>query len=180
MHRRTVAGRGILVALLTALVTAAVFAAPAAAAPSFKPRIGFALGIEPKYGSQELASGISIPVVYHGGSVMRDVTIHTVFWAPPGYHFDEAPAAGTLGYQALIQQFLADAAHDSGSSSNVFSLLNQFGDRSGVGSYQIHYDPAVDSVTDTDPYPAASSQCASPPVSPPASPIWSSNTSLTS
>ena len=35
-----------------------------------------------------------IPVAYHGGPVMRNVTIHTVFWAPAGYHFDGAPARG--------------------------------------------------------------------------------------
>ena len=37
----------------------------------------------------------------------------------------------------LIQQFLTDVAHDSGSTGNVFSLLNQFGDGSGNGSYQV-------------------------------------------
>ncbi len=111
---------------------------------------------------QEVASSPSIPVLYHGGSVMRNVTIHTVFWAPAGYHFDGSPGPGVLGYEALIQQFFADVAHDSGSTGNIFSLLNQFGDHSGDGSYQIHYDPAVDSVADTDPYPAATQQCPSP------------------
>jgi hypothetical protein len=129
---------------------------------TFKPRVGFALGLLPVHGTQEVASGQSIPVLYHGGVVMRNVTIHTIFWAPAGYHYDGSPNAGALGYAPLIQQFLGDVAHDSGSTSNIFSLLNQFGDRSGDGTYQIHYDPAVDSIADTHPYPAASSQCPSP------------------
>ena len=37
--------------------------------------------------------GQGIPAVYHGGSVMRNVTIHTIFWAPTGYRFDGSPAA---------------------------------------------------------------------------------------
>jgi hypothetical protein len=130
--------------------------------PAFKPRVGFALGLLPAHGSQEVAASPSIPVLYHGGTVMRNVTIHTIFWAPAGYRFDGSPGAGVLGYAPLIQQFFADVAHDSGSTGNVFSLLNQFGDHAGDGSYQVHYDPAVDSVTDTDPYPAAVRQCPSP------------------
>src|SRR4029077_20774570 len=108
------------------------------------------------------ASSPSIPVLYHGGSVMRNVTIHTVFWAPAGYHFDGSPGPGVLGYEALIQQIFVDVAHDSGSTGNIFSLLDQFGDHSGDGSYQIHYDPAADSVSAADPYPAAAQQCPSP------------------
>ena len=162
-HRITVA------AALTALVVLALTPAASLAArrsvaprPTFKPRIGFAMGLEPLHGAQEIASSPSIPVLYHGGVVMRNVTIHTVFWAPAGYHYDGSPGAGALGYVPLIQQFLSDVAHDSGSTGNVFSLLNQFGDRSGAGAYQVHYDPAVDSVVDTHAYPAAANQCPSP------------------
>ena len=93
---------------------------------------------------------------------MRNVTIHTVFWAPAGYRFDGSPGGGALGYQALIQQFFTDVAHDSGGTSNIFSTLDQYGDGSGEGTYSIHYDPAADSIVDTDPYPAQSRQCPSP------------------
>jgi hypothetical protein len=150
-------------AVLVLAQGSALAARPAAPSrPAFTPRVGFALGLMPLHGAQEIAAGPSIPVLYHGGVVMRNVTIHTVFWAPAGYRYDGSPGAGALGYVALIQQFFSDAAHDSGSTGNVFSLLNQYGDRSGVGSYQLHYDPAVDSVPDTHPYPAATRQCPSP------------------
>ena len=148
--------------MVLALMVACASAAAATRRPTFKPRIGFAMGLLPARGAQEVATSPSIPVLYHGGSVMRNVTVHTVFWAPPGYHFDGSPGPGVLGYEALIQQFFGDVAHDSSSTANVFSLLDQFGDHSGAGTYQIHYDPAVDSVSDTDPYPAAAQQCPSP------------------
>jgi hypothetical protein len=166
VDRRTVAGAVLAVIAVLVTVCGTALAAPRSGAgprrPTFKPRIGFALGLLPAHGSQEVASGQSIPVLYHGGVVMRNVTIHTIFWAPAGYQYDGSPSAGALGYAPLIQQFLGDVAHDSGSTSNIFSLLNQFGDHSGDGTYQIHYDPAVDSIADTHPYPAASGQCPSP------------------
>ena len=138
-------------------------AASASAHPVFKARSGFAMGIEPRDGSQEIATGTNIPVVYHGGTVMRNVTIHTVFWAPSGYHFDGSPGSGALGYQALVQQFFTDVARDSGSTSDIFSLLHQYGDHGGAGSQQITYDPSADSITDTSPYPSADvGQCPSP------------------
>ena len=159
---RRIAAAGALAMVLALTVVCASASAAAPRRPTFKPRIGFAMGLLPAHGAQEVASSPSIPVLYHGGSVMRNVTIHTVFWAPAGYHFDGSPGPGVLGYEALIQQFFADVAHDSGSTGNIFSLLDQFGDHSGDGSYQIHYDPAADSVSDTDPYPAATQQCPSP------------------
>jgi hypothetical protein len=167
------------VAMIAAVLAAGALAGPAGAATGpagtatgpagtaggatrFKPRIAGAMGIEPAHGSAATATGPAIPAAYHGGSVMRDFTIHTVFWAPGGAHFDGPPAPGTSGYEALVQQFLADVAHDSGTASNIFSLLDQYGDHAGAGSYHIHYDPAADSVTDSDPYPSQSRQCVSP------------------
>ncbi|MGP0050834.1 MAG: hypothetical protein ACLPZR_18605 [Solirubrobacteraceae bacterium] len=166
MDRLTGPGRAALLATVAVLACAALLAAaslPAAAdATTFRPRIGFALGLEPVRSGREIAVAPSIPVVYHGGSVMRDVTIHTIFWAPGGYHFDGSPAPGVLSYEPLIEQFLTDVAHDSGQTTNIFSLLDQYGDGSGPGGYEIHYDAATDAVDDSDPYPPRSRQCPSP------------------
>ena len=153
--------------VLSAVAIGALTIAGVAAAASprpFRPRIGFAMGIVPKYGTQpEITSGRNWPVVYHGGSVMRNVTLHTIFWAPPGYHFDVSPSPGTLGYEPLVKQFLADVAHDSASpSTNVFSTLPQYQDGQGHGSSNISYNPATDSTDLTAPYPSLSAQCASP------------------
>jgi hypothetical protein len=132
--------------------------------PTFRPRVGHAMGLLPRLGTQpiDFASGQNIPVVYHGGHVMRNVTVHTIFWAPPGYHFDGPPTSGTLGYEALIKQFLVDVAHDSASPHNVFSTLTQYKDGHGAASSQINYDPASDSVDVNAPYPPAGQQCPSP------------------
>ena len=165
-------GRLKLVITLVALAAAISLPAGAGATPAkarhsapqaFRPRIGFAMGILPKLGTlPEITSGANWPVVYHGGDVMRNVTLHTIFWAPPGYHFDGSPSPGTLGYEALIKQFLSDVAHDSGAPNNIYSTLTQYHDAQGPGSTNISYNPAVDSIDLTDPYPAQSDQCASP------------------
>jgi hypothetical protein len=165
MHRLRAEGWGAGVAVIAALLAMGALGGPAAAggvSTRFKPRIAGAMGIEPAHGSAASATGPAIPVAYHGGSVMRDFTIHTVLWAPNGFHFDGSPSVGVPGYVALIQQFFAGVAHDSGAASNLFSLLDQYGDHSGAGSYRIHYDPAADTVTDPHPYPAQSHQCVSP------------------
>jgi hypothetical protein len=153
-----------LVATALALVTLAAFAGPALATRAFRPRVGFAMGLIPPRNKRqvEVAVSPSTPVVYHGGSVMRNVRLHTIFWAPNGFHFAGAPGPGTLGYKAMVQQFLTDVAHDSGSAANEFSILTQYHDGTGPGRYQISYDPATDSIDAADSYPARSGQCSSP------------------
>jgi hypothetical protein len=111
------------------------------------------------FAAPALADSPGVPVVYHGGSVMRDVRVHTIFWAPAGFQFSGAPDGRTLGYKAMIQQFLSDVAHDSGSTANEFSLLTQYGDGAGPGRYQISYNPGADSIDAADPFPPRSSPC---------------------
>lgn len=155
--------RHALIAALTLLIVGASLASTASAKPRFRPRIGRAMGLIPAHGQADPTSGTPIPVVYHGGSVMRGVTVHTVFWAPSGYAFTGSPGGGVPGYEQLQKQFLVDVAHDSGhTTNNAFSLLLQYPDGSGGGRYQIAYDPATDSVDDASPYPAKRQQCVSP------------------
>lgn len=164
--------RSRLAALITALV-AMLAPASATARTVFRPRIGRAMGLVPARGrsatdrnqrrSATDRNPLIIPVVYHGGPVMGGtVTVHTIFWAPPGYRFDGSPGGGVPGYEDLVKQFFSDVAHDSGTTSNEFSVLDQYGDGSGEGGYRIAYDASVDSVDATDPYPAAADQCPSP------------------
>jgi hypothetical protein len=151
--------------LLTAIAAAAFSAAPglAGAQQRYRPRIGGAWGITPKYGRQvEIAIGENYPVVYHGGSVMSDVTIHAVFWAPSGFQFEGSPSPGVLSYEQLVQQWFTDVAHDSGTKTNIYSVLDEYGDVSGPGAYGISFNAAADTIDDTDPYPPQDDQCASP------------------
>jgi hypothetical protein len=149
-------------AAMLAGLSLGALASSASAARTLSPRIGFGMGLIPLQGRQELAISPSIPVVYHGGSVMRNVTVHTIFWAPAGYAFTGAPSAGTLGYEALLQQFFTDSAHDSGTAGNVFSVLGQYADGHGAGEYGISYRAGADSIDATDPYPTAGHRCSSP------------------
>jgi hypothetical protein len=130
---------------------------------AYRPRIGMAMGLEPSRGELDVATGEAYPVVYHGGPVMSgQVTVHTIFWAPSGYQFDGPPTAGVQGYEPLVQTFFTDVAHDSGMTTNIFSLLDQYGDNAGPGHYSIAYSRTADAINDTDAYPKSSSQCPSP------------------
>jgi hypothetical protein len=151
--------------LLTVIAAAAFSVAPglAGAQQRYRPRIGGAWGITPKYGREvEIAIAENYPVVYHGGSVMSDVTIHAVFWAPSGFQFEGSPSPGVLSYEQLVQQWFTDVAHDSGTKTNIYSVLDEYGDGNGPGAYGISFNAAADTIDDTDPYPAGDEQCASP------------------
>src|ERR1700674_2485503 len=93
---------GSVAVVFTALALGA--ASAQAASGTFHPRVGAALGLFPSVNSQNVATGSPVDTVYHGGPVMNGgVTVHTIFWAPAGFHF-------SAGYEPLIQQFLTDAA----------------------------------------------------------------------
>jgi hypothetical protein len=128
----------------------------------FRPRLGFAMGLIPHAGAFGIPSSPAAQVVYHGGQVMRGVTLHTVFWAPAGYRFDGSPGAGVSGYEALVKQFLVDAAHGGPPNADIFSTMTQFHDRTGAGDARFSYDPAIDSVDTSAPFPSRGHQCASP------------------
>ncbi|MDQ6803678.1 MAG: copper resistance protein CopC [Actinomycetota bacterium] len=144
------------------LVALAVLAPAAGAKTSFRVRIRGGLGLVPVAGGPDIAVGSSLPEAYHGGSVMRGVTVHTIFWAPSGYKFGGAPSPGVLGYEPLIQRYFTDIAHDTGGVNNVNSVLTQYGDGGGPGTSNLGYSVAADSIDATDPYPAGGRQCASP------------------
>jgi hypothetical protein len=138
----------------------ALWSANAAASTTFHPRVGAALGLLPSFANTDIATGDQTDADYHGGVVMdASVTVHTIFWAPAGYAF-------TPGYEALVKQFLTDVAAASGTTSNIFSVLRQYGQQTGSatavpGSYSIAYNATSDSVQDVDGYPSTGG-CASP------------------
>ncbi|MBV8429542.1 MAG: hypothetical protein JO244_00140, partial [Solirubrobacterales bacterium] len=169
---------------LTALAATCVLLAlspPARSATSFRPRIRGALGLVAPVNrkgeliANDIASGATTPEVYHAGPVMSGgVTVHTVFWNAPGHPFQGSPGAGIPTYTGLIQQFFTDVAADTGSSGvctgtdcNLFTIERQYGAGTSVGqispgAYNVSYNPATDSVNDTNPYPSKTYQCASP------------------
>ncbi len=86
-------------------------------------------------------------LLYHSpGPVMPSNTNYALYWDPAG-----APAY-PAGYQAGINRFFEDLAHDSGGLLNTDSILTQYGDSGGhFAGYDSHFGGAL---TDTDPYPA--------------------------
>src|SRR5437763_8220535 len=111
--------RGLLLAfacvLGAALAPAAQGATTTRAATTFHPRVRGALGLIPplarngKPRPADVATGSLVPAVYHGGSVMAGgVTVHTIFWSPPGFAVEPAPARAPGDYKAMAQQLFAD------------------------------------------------------------------------
>jgi hypothetical protein len=94
------------------------------------------------------------PLEYHGGPVMVSNTNYTLYWDPSG-----APAY-PAGYQAGLNRFFEDLAHDSGGLQNTDSVLIQYKDAAGEhASYNSHFGGAL---LDTNPYPA--SGCSAAPI----------------
>jgi hypothetical protein len=93
-------------------------------------------------------------LTYHKGSVMRTNTTHLVFWAPKGFSF---PA----GYEALLERYLTDVAHDSGDPTFSDSVGTQYYDEEG-GKHNIQNSSTfAGALTDTNEYPAATKTCES-------------------
>ena len=154
----------------------ALFVSSAWGKPVFHPRVGGALGLIPpvnsqaRFGSQDVATGALTPVTYHGGAVMAGgITVHAIYWSGGTNPFQGQPSGAPANYTGMLDRFFTDVAHDSGRTTNVFSVLPQFAEgltRSTItpGQYNITYNPAnpADRIVDNHPYPAKADQCASP------------------
>jgi PKD repeat protein len=81
-------------------------------------------------------------VVYHGGPVVHGLQTYAIFWDPKGVF-----QAST---ESLVSRYLSDVAHDSGATTNVFSVAGQYTDSQGGASYAQTFGGAF---IDTTPYP---------------------------
>ena len=96
-------------------------------------------------GGDTSPDGGTPPVLYGGGPVMHAVTTHVIAWAPPGFAFPS-------GYVSKYEHYLADLSHDLGLSSNVSSVLAQYGDATGSAMTSLTNDAPI---SDTDGYPTS-------------------------
>jgi hypothetical protein len=71
-------------------------------------------------------------LTYGGGPVVHDLTVYTIFWLAPGYHF-EAKYDGIPGstpadfrYESLINRFFADAG-----GTSYYNIMTQYSDLTG-------------------------------------------------
>jgi Ca2+-binding RTX toxin-like protein len=79
---------------------------------------------------------------YYGGRVLHTNETYLVFWDPAN--------ALDPAYKALMVQFLQDVGTDSGTHTNPYSILTEYGDQTGP----IHYDSTFAGASvDSDPYP---------------------------
>jgi hypothetical protein len=106
------------------------------------------------------------PLINHGGPMMSTpavgdkVVLTPIFWAPTGYTFNAT-------YKSLIDRYLADAAHDSEKSTNVFSTLFEYSGSNGKINYRFSLGTPI---ADTHAFPTGA--CTTDP-----GPIYSDNSS---
>jgi IPT/TIG domain len=108
-----------------------------------------ALSYQPLRGAHRLSASpfAGKNLVYHGGPVMASNTNYAFYWAPSG------STSYAAGYQAGVNKYLEDLAHDSGGSQNVDSVATQYTDEAGeAANYNSHFGGAL---IDTTPYPAS-------------------------
>jgi IPT/TIG domain len=134
---------------LTALLATAMLALGAASASAVIVQLGNGkpLSYQPLRGAAQLSAQplASANLLYHGGPVMTSNTNYSFYWAPSG-----SPAY-PAEYQAGVNQYLEDLAHDSGGDQNVDSLATQYTNASSEAvAYDSHFAGAI---VDTDPYP---------------------------
>ncbi len=143
--------RGVLLGLAsTAMLAAAATSAsavivtlPSGKTVSYQPLRGSGGQAQARSLLQPFAGG---NLIYHGGPVMTSNANYTFYWAPAG-----SPEYAA-GYQAGVNKYLEDLAHDSGGDQNVDSVATQFTNSSGeAAAYDSHFAGAI---IDTDPYPA--------------------------
>lgn len=92
-------------------------------------------------------------VLYFGGPIMGDPTVYTIFWLPPGQHFEQ-DAVRDAAYEGLINGFIKDL-----DGSPYFKVVAQYS--KDAGGRAIKGGPITGRVTlggswiDTAPYPHA-------------------------
>jgi hypothetical protein len=107
---------------------------------------GKTLSYQPLRGTVKPFDAFFSNLDYNGGPVMASNTNYAFYWAPSG------EGAYPAGYQAGIDQYFEDLAHDSGGHENVDSVSTQYNDAAGeFANYESHFAGAI---LDTDPYPA--------------------------
>jgi hypothetical protein len=143
---------GLALAGLLALIALSLLAPPAGAVVT---TVGSAkVGLQPRNtesffdGNGELGASFANQ---SGDPVMHSTSTYSIFWDPTvNYHGD---------WQELINNFLEQVGLESGSLSNVFSVYEQYTDRSNKpAAYQA---PFKGSYIDSDAYPTTG-QCADP------------------
>jgi hypothetical protein len=100
-------------------------------------------------------------VCYRGGPVLRDPTVHLIFWQGPveeDISTEPNVQLFPLGYVETVKRYVEDVAHDSGAQTNVFAVDPQYFERNAKGEaipgeYALSFDGSTDVTVDNTKFP---------------------------
>jgi PKD domain len=100
-------------------------------------------------------------VCYRGGPVLRDPTIHLIFWQGPveeDISTEPNVKLFPLGYIETVERYFEDVAHESGAQTNVFAVDQQYFDANAKGEAvpgvsALSFDKSIDVTVDPRQYP---------------------------
>jgi PKD repeat protein len=107
--------------------------------PAAVPGLTLAPTASPSIGAPSDAS-----LVYNGGPVLHSSAPYLVFWDPS----NGIPASS----KTVLEQYLSDASADSGTGTDVYSVLRQYTDTTGLADYSQTFSNAQ-AIVDAQPYP---------------------------
>jgi PKD domain/IPT/TIG domain len=140
--------RGVIAALIGA--AALLSGAQGAGAVIVQLPTGNTVSYQPLRGAQAIAAPLDeffSNLDYNGGPIMPSNANYAFYWDPSG-----APNPYPVEYQAGVDRYFEDLAHDSGGHENTDSVSAQLNDAAGeFASYDSSFAGAI---IDTDPYPA--------------------------
>jgi PKD domain len=95
-------------------------------------------------------------VCYRGGPVLRDPTIHLIFWQGPVA--EPNVELFPPHYVEIVARYFEDVAHDNGRQTNVFAVDPQYFDKNAkeelvAGEYALSFDKSVDLTVDNAAFP---------------------------
>jgi IPT/TIG domain len=139
------------VALVLGIAAALLFGLTAARASAVVVRLhnGHRIGVHRLRGHHPETTRRTVRRVhnleYHGGPVMTSNNNYAVYWDPSG-----APSY-PAEYQAGINRYFEDLAHDSGGQQNVDSVATQYND--SAGEFANYNSTFAGAIVDTHAYP---------------------------
>jgi len=140
-------------ATFTVLACAVLAAVSMSATPgrAAVPAIGKFRGIVPSARPAPASAArpaANVPLTYHGGPVQHGGRVYAIYWIPPSYSL---PA----GYQATVDRYFSDVAHDSFKPSNVYASDTQYFDvRAGQKRFISYSTSFRGEIVDTHALPA--------------------------
>ncbi|HEY1456919.1 MAG TPA: hypothetical protein VGF15_00245, partial [Solirubrobacteraceae bacterium] len=99
-------------------------------------------------------------VCYQGGPVLRDPTVHLIFWLGPTvgalHTIPTTPnvKAFPSAYRGTIERYFSDVAHDKGVLTDTYAVDPQYFDETGPGVNGSLFAPAADTTLDEEAFPS--------------------------